>query len=59
MDKLMRDERAAAAVGLNGATVARLWKGFQDGQSGLYWSRVWAIYILLSWCKTHDVFLPA
>jgi asparagine synthase (glutamine-hydrolysing) len=57
MDQLMRDERAAAAVGLNGAAVARLWSGFQSGQPGLYWSRVWALYVLMRWCHRHRVFV--
>jgi asparagine synthase (glutamine-hydrolysing) len=57
MDQLMRDERAAAAVGLNGSAVARLWSGFQSGQPGLYWSRVWALYVLMRWCHRHGVFV--
>ena len=55
MSDLMRDEKAAAAVGLNGKTVARLWDGFQSGQGGLYWSRVWALYVLMRWCHRHGV----
>ena len=27
------------------------------GRPGLYWSRIWALYVLLSWCQTHDVAL--
>lgn len=57
MDMLMRDDRAAAAVGLNGAAVRKLWEGFQSGQGGLYWSRVWAIYVLMRWCHKHGVFV--
>ncbi len=57
MDQLMRDETAAAKVGLNGNAVARLWDGFQSGQGGLYWSRVWAIYVLIRWCHRHGVFV--
>ena len=51
----MRDPRAAAAVGLNGEAVARLWQGFQAGQPGLYWSRVWSVYVLIRWCQLHGV----
>jgi asparagine synthase (glutamine-hydrolysing) len=43
------------SVGLNTDTVARLWHAFQSGQRGLYWSRVWAIYMLLRWCDRHGV----
>jgi len=53
------DTRLAERVGLRGETVRTLWRSFVDGRPGLYWSRVWAIYVLLSWCETHDVFLAA
>ncbi|HYO11375.1 MAG TPA: asparagine synthase (glutamine-hydrolyzing) [Tepidisphaeraceae bacterium] len=57
MDELMRDERAAAAVGLQGKTLTRLWNGFRSNQGGLYWSRVWALYVLMRWCHRHGVFV--
>jgi asparagine synthase (glutamine-hydrolysing) len=57
MKALMTDERAAAAVGLNGAAVRNLWDGFQSGQAGLYWSRVWAIYVLMRWCHRYGVLM--
>lgn len=43
------------SVGLNPQTVARLWQAFQSGQRGLYWSRIWAIYMLLRWCDRHGI----
>jgi asparagine synthase (glutamine-hydrolysing) len=57
MDQTMRDASLARAVGLNGDTVAHLWSAFQDGSPGLYWSRVWAVYILIRWCHRHGVLL--
>ena len=51
--------RWPGSVGLRGEAVHTLWRSFVDGRPGLYWSRVWAIYVLLSWCQTHDVSLPA
>ena len=57
MDQVLLDSQLAAKAGLNGPTVARLWKAFQDGAPGLYWSRVWALYILLRWCDRHSVWL--
>jgi asparagine synthase (glutamine-hydrolysing) len=57
MDDTMRDPQSARAVGLNPQTVARLWEGFQAGQPGLYWSRVWALYVLMRWCHAHGVLL--
>ena len=55
MDQVMRDRRLAARAGLSGEAVARLWQAFQDGAPGMYWSRVWAVYVLLCWCDRHGV----
>jgi asparagine synthase (glutamine-hydrolysing) len=55
MDQVLLDERLVSKAGLSGPTVARLWKAFKDGAPGLYWSRVWALYILLRWCDRHSV----
>jgi asparagine synthase (glutamine-hydrolysing) len=57
MDDTMRDERLARAVGLDSATVVKLWQAYQQGAPGLYWNRVWAIYVLMNWCLRHDVVL--
>ncbi|NPU68242.1 asparagine synthase (glutamine-hydrolyzing) [Bradyrhizobium sp. 83012] len=56
MDKTLRDPQAIAAVGLAPAAVERLWRAFLDGAPGIYWSRVWAIYVLVRWCHRHRVF---
>ena len=55
MDSTMRDASLARDVGLDGAVVSNLWSAFQDGAPGLYWSRVWALYILIRWCHRHSV----
>jgi asparagine synthase (glutamine-hydrolysing) len=55
MDDTMRDPQMAQAVGLNGNTVERLWSAYQAGAPGLYWSRVWVLYILIRWCHRHRV----
>jgi asparagine synthase (glutamine-hydrolysing) len=55
MDGVMRDALAARAAGLEPAAVERLWKAFLAGAPGLYWSRVWALYVLIRWCQRHGV----
>ncbi len=55
MDQTMRDPQAVRAVGLNPEAVARLWAGFLGGAPGIYWSRVWAVYVLIRWCQKHGV----
>ncbi|MGJ4931117.1 asparagine synthase (glutamine-hydrolyzing) [Bradyrhizobium sp. HKCCYLS2038] len=56
MDQTLRDPQATAPVGLDPAAVERLWRAFLDGAPGLYWSRVWSIYVFVRWCHRHRVF---
>ncbi len=56
IDETMRDPAAISAAGLNPEPVQRLWQAFRDGAPGLYWSRIWAIYVLIRWCHRHGVF---
>jgi hypothetical protein len=39
------------AAGLAPEAVARLWEAFLAGAPGLYWSCVWALYVLVRWCS--------
>jgi asparagine synthase (glutamine-hydrolysing) len=55
MDETMRDAAAVRAAGLDPEAVQRLWGAFQEGGPGLYWSRVWALYVLIRWCERHGV----
>jgi asparagine synthase (glutamine-hydrolysing) len=55
MDETMRDPSLAAGVGLDGGSVTALWSAFQRREPGLYWTRVWALYVLIRWCHRHGV----
>ena len=57
MDRMMRDPAAIKPTGLNPEAVRRLWQAFLDGAPGLYWSRVWAIYVFIRWCHRYEVYL--
>jgi asparagine synthase (glutamine-hydrolysing) len=57
MEQTMRDEQLAAKVGLSGKAVSRLWSSFQANAPGMYWSRAWALYILIRWAHRHGVFV--
>ena len=57
MDQTMRDPVAVKPTGLNPETVQRLWQAFCDGAPGIYWTRVWAIYVLIRWCHRHGAYL--
>ncbi|MFA7306182.1 MAG: asparagine synthase (glutamine-hydrolyzing) [Hyphomicrobium sp.] len=56
MDETLRDPVAIAAAGLNPVAVGKLWQAFLEGVSGMYWSRIWAVYILVQWCHRNKVF---
>ena len=55
IDQTLGDPRAVQQVGLRPDAVQRLWQAFRDGGPGLYWSRVWALYVLVRWCARHGV----
>ncbi len=55
----LRDGGPVRAAGLDPSAVARLWQAFIDGAPGLYWTRIWALYILIRWCQTHGVTVDA
>jgi asparagine synthase (glutamine-hydrolysing) len=56
IDQTLRDPMAIAPAGLDPAAVERLWRAFCDGAPGMYWSRVWSVYIFIRWCHRNRVF---
>jgi asparagine synthase (glutamine-hydrolysing) len=56
MDQTLRDPQAIAPVGLDPTAVERLWRAFLDGAPGMYWSRVWSVYVFIRWCHRNRVF---
>jgi asparagine synthase (glutamine-hydrolysing) len=56
MDDTLRDPRAVASVGLDPPAVVGLWRAYLDGAPGMYWSRVWSIYVFVHWCHRNGVF---
>jgi asparagine synthase (glutamine-hydrolysing) len=57
MDETLSDPLAIKPAGLNPDAVGRLWRAFLDGSPGVYWSRVWALYVLIRWCHRNRVYL--
>ena len=55
MDDTLRDHALAESIGLHGPTVTRLWTSFQSNAPGLYWSRIWSLYVLMDWCRRHGL----
>ena len=56
MDQTLRDPQAIAPAGLDPAAVERLWRAFRDGAPGMYWSRIWSVYVFIRWCHRNRVF---
>jgi len=56
MDETLRDPQAIAPVGLDPVAVERLWRAFLEGAPGMYWSRIWSVYVLIRWCHRNRVF---
>jgi asparagine synthase (glutamine-hydrolysing) len=56
MDQTLRDPQAIAPAGLDPVAVERLWRAFLNGAPGMYWSRVWSVYVFIRWCHRNRVF---
>lgn len=56
LEETFTDVNLATAIGLNAETVGRIWRAFRTGGEGQYWSRVWSLYVLMNWCRRHDVY---
>jgi len=59
MERLLSDAPLVSRAGLRPESIRTLWRSYVAGKPGLYWSRVWSIYALLSWCQNHDMALAA
>jgi asparagine synthase (glutamine-hydrolysing) len=51
------DRDLCKRAGLRPEAVSALWEVFQAGAPGVYWSRVWSLYVLLWWCRRHEASL--
>jgi asparagine synthase (glutamine-hydrolysing) len=56
IDQTLRDPQLTAPAGLDPRAVERLWRAFLDGAPGMYWSRVWSVYVFVRWCHRNRVF---
>jgi len=53
--EVMLDRDNVAAVGLCPDAVGRLWRAFDSGSPGIYWSRIWSMIVLLKWSRAHGL----
>jgi asparagine synthase (glutamine-hydrolysing) len=59
VEAVFHDAEACRSVGLDPQAVARLWKAFKADAPGIYWSRIWSLYVLMRWCRAQRVRLVA
>ena len=55
IEATFEDRKRCESVGLDPNAVARLWRAYQAGAPGMYWSRIWALFVLLHWTHVHRV----
>jgi asparagine synthase (glutamine-hydrolysing) len=51
----LSDSDFCERAGLDTRAISSLWHAFLDGARGLYWSRIWAVYVLGWWCRAHRI----
>jgi asparagine synthase (glutamine-hydrolysing) len=59
MEDVLTDPGLARSAGLRPEPLRMLWRSFVEGRRGLYWTRLWGLFVLLWWCRTHDVRLAS
>lgn len=59
VEKTFANAEHCRAVGIDPLTVQRLWTAFKRADSGLYWSRIWSIFIYLRVCEREGLELEA
>ncbi len=55
IEETFKDQELTRSVGLNQDAILNLYHAFQAGTPGIYWSRIWAIFVLLHWCRHNKV----
>jgi asparagine synthase (glutamine-hydrolysing) len=53
----LSDTETCRSLGLDPLVVAQLWRAFEQGARGIYWSRIWALFVLLRWSRQHRMAL--
>jgi len=43
------------SIGFDHQVVAKIWRIFIEHPGAIYWTRIWALFILLKWCDIHHI----
>lgn len=55
IESMLSDPEVVRRAGLDPKAVRVLWQSFEFGRPGLYWSRIWSLYMLVKWCEVHGM----
>jgi asparagine synthase (glutamine-hydrolysing) len=55
IEAAFQDRTLVEGSGLCQPALLKLWRAFSAGAPGIYWSRIWAPYVLVRWCKQHGI----
>jgi asparagine synthase (glutamine-hydrolysing) len=55
IESAFNDQALIESIGLSAKATLALWRAFKARAPGVYWSRVWSIFVLLWWCKSHRI----
>jgi asparagine synthase (glutamine-hydrolysing) len=51
MEETLQDAQLCRNIGIEPSAAAKLWKAFLERRNGVYWTRIWAMFVLLWWCR--------
>ncbi|MGM9427164.1 asparagine synthase (glutamine-hydrolyzing) [Hydrogenophaga sp. MI9] len=57
--EVLGDGALMASVGLSPRMVEELWRAYQAGAPGLYWTRIWCLYTLAVWARREGLSMEA
>lgn len=57
IEETFRDAALCQAAGLDQPTLLKVWHTFQHAPESIYWTRIWALYVLLHWTHRHRMTL--
>ena len=57
IEEMFNDATLCQAAGLDRPTLLKVWRTFQHAPESIYWTRIWALYVLLHWTHRHRMTL--
>lgn len=55
IETVLLDESHASRCGLNPEGLRAVWVRFIGSPGKIYWTRIWSLYVFLSWCKRNGM----